>query len=372
MIIVALPSKHEPKRCRLDDFIRRSYVATVKKAFLAASFLTIANEVAAAQDVADGGDEAAPKIQLALDLRDDSRIVGQPIFPESAGVRTKLADFDLPWQRIVGARADDEGIWSFEMSNRDRIKGELDFDRIKLETIFGQVDVPTHLIRGFDVDFSGAVPERGLVLHYPFKEPEQKIKDASGTENHAVNHGGRSVPQGVRGSALGFDGKSAMAEIEGEQIASLPDWENYTISVWFLNDGGGSQDRGYGQKIIDKTVMYHDFYLCVRATGALGFHTYEGNGAGMQDDSFDYRDGEWHHAVVIKKDSHGELWINGELKDSTEDLKRVKTPAPLLLGYSKSPDSLQRRHWSGMLDELRVYDRALSDREVAKLFRARR
>ena len=344
----------------------------MKKAFLAASFLTITLEVAAAQDVPDGGDEASPRIQLALDLQDGSRIVGQPISPETARIRTKLADFDLPWPRIVGARADNDAVWSFEMTNRDRIRGEPDFDRIELGTILGQVDVPTRLIRRFDVEYAGAVPERGLVLHYPFEETEQKIMDSSGAENHAVNHGAMSVPEGVRGSALGFDGKSSMAEIEGEQIAPLPDWENYTISIWFLNDGGGSQDRGYGQKIIDKTVMYHDFYLCVRATGALGFHTYEGNGVGMQDDSFDYRDGKWHHAVVIKKGSHGELWINGELKDSTEDLKRVKTQAPLLLGYSKSPDAFQRKHWSGMLDELRIYNRALSDREVAKLFRGRR
>lgn len=105
-------------------------------------------------------------------------------------------------------------------------------------------------------------------------------------------------------------------------IAGLPTWEEFTISVWFMNDGGGEQNHGYGQKIIDKTVMNHDFYLCVRATGALSFFTFEGSGEGLQDDSHDYRDRKWYHAVVVKKGAHGELWIDGRLKIPCQRAKK--------------------------------------------------
>ena len=182
-----------------------------------------------------------------------------------------------------------------------------------------------------------------------------------------MNHGAEIVARGVAGSGLKLDGKSAHLEITAPGIQELPAWDEYTLSVWFLNDGGGDASRGYGQKIIDKTVMYHDFYLCVRSTGALGFFTYEGEGAGLQDDDHDYRDGKWHHAVVVKKGRHGELWIDGTLKDTSDSLKTVRTKAPLLVGYSKSTDGFQRKHWSGLLDELLVYKRALRRAEVEQL-----
>lgn len=335
--------------------------------------LSVALACAGAAETADGDRGRSKPLQLHLDLKDGSRLIGRPIDPESPGVRTNLARFDLTWNRITHACMDGDR-WTFHLKNQDRIMGDPAFKRIALDTIIGQIDVPLTQVRHLDVEEQGHLPDKDLVLHYRFERPQdgQEVHDSSGGQNHAVNHGAEPVANGAGGQALEFDGKSSMLEIPGKKMAGLPTWEDYTISIWFMNDGEGPAHRGYGQKIIDKTVMYHDFYLCVRATGALGFFTYEGDGVGLQDDTHDYRDRRWHHAVVVKKGGHGELWIDGELKDSTEDLKTVKSAAPLLIGYSKSPDSFQRRYWSGMLDELRIYERALSDREVARLFAAGR
>ncbi len=319
----------------------------------------------------------APGKELALSVHlvDGSCVIGTPVAIKTLAVRTEIGTIRIPLDRIERVEVAEDGRqWVFELQNGDGLEGVPEFDRIELETLLGRVAVATKHIAEIGLGERGAIDtfsKRGVMLHYAFEGKGESIEDRSGEENHGVNHGATIVPNGVTGSALSLDGTSSHLELGSDSIAGLPAWENYTISVWFLNDGGGDESRGYGQKIIDKTVMYHDFYLCVRVTGALVFHTYEGSGAGLQDDDHDYRDGKWHHVVVTKKGSHGELWIDGRLKDSNDKLKTVHSNGPLLVGYSKSTDGFQQKHWSGLLDELMILNRPLAQRDIHKLYTSR-
>lgn len=322
-----------------------------------------------------GGGETQNELELSLYLVDGSCVIGTPVETDGLEIRTKFATVSIPLNRIGRATREEGGEeWIFELQNGDRPKGVPVLARIELETLFGRVAVATGHITEIGVGVASAfdsISKRGFVLHYPFEGKGEKIEDRSGEENHAVNHGAKRAPKGVLGNALSLDGRSSYLDLGSGSIAGLPSWESYTISVWFLNDGGGDQNRGYGQKIIDKTIMYHDFYLCLRSNGALAFFTYEESGEGLQDADHDYRDGKWHHAVVVKRGSHGELWVDGRLKDSNDNLKQVNTNGPLLVGYSNSSDGFQKKHWSGLLDELLILKRPLVPRDIAKLFAIR-
>lgn len=336
--------------------------------------LVLAISAVVAAGVARGA-EARNELKLSLYLVDGSCVIGTPVETDGLEIRTKFATVSIPLSRIDRATREEGGKeWTFELQNGDRPKGVPVLPQIELETLFGQVAVATDHITEIGVGVASAfdsISKRGFMLHYPFEGKGEKIEDRSGEENHAVNHGAKIAAKGVLGSALSLDGRSSHLDLGSGSIAGLPAWETYTISVWFLNDGEGDTKRGYGQKIIDKTIMYHDFYLCVRANGALAFFTYEGNGEGLQDAGHDYRDGKWHHAVVVKRGSHGELWVDGRLKDSNKNLKQVNSNGPLLVGYSNSSDGFQKKHWSGLLDELLILKRPLAPRDIAKLFAIR-
>ena len=317
--------------------------------------------------------------ELTLFLVDGSCVIGTPVSATAMALRTEFGPVRIPWLRIERAtRAEDGKNWAVELQNGDLAEGLPVLQQVELQTLFGKVAVATNHITEIGVGVAGAtdalhrISKREFVLHYPFDGEGEKIEDRSGGKNHGTNHGATRVVEGVVGGALSLDGRASHLDLGSGPIAGLPTWENYTISVWFLNDGGGDHDRGYGQKIIDKTVMYHDFYLCLRSTGTLAFFTYEGSGEGLQDDSHDYRDGKWHHAVVVKKGTHGELWIDGRLKDSNKNLKQVHSNGPLLVGYSNSPDGFQKKHWSGRLDELLILKRTLAAQEIRKLFTHRK
>ena len=82
----------------------------------------------------------------------------------------------------------------------------------------------------------------------------------------------------------------------------------------------------------------------------------------------DYRDNTWHHVLVNKQGTMGELWIDGVLVGTSNIIKTVFNSVDILIGYSASGDSLQRRYWSGNIDDVRIYNRILDEPEVTQLF----
>lgn len=305
----------------------------------------------------------AKERSVAIGLVDGSRIIGAPGF-RSLGIQTHMGHLEIPLDRIRSFKSENNGgPVVFNLNNGDSLEGRLADEALELTTVFGRISLDVRHVRSLVLNAAAPLPPvltNGLVLHYSFDdEAGAQIKDQAGHGHQGVSHGTVPTPHGKCGSALAFDGQDAFAEIAPGTLPDLPAWKNYTISVWFLNDGKGDHGQGYGQKILDQTEMYHDFYLCVRQDGSLAFTTYEGSAAGMEDSSRDFRDGKWHHAVVIKKGSHGELWVDGKLSCTNDSLKSVTSKSPLLAGNSKSSDPLQRKAWSGKIDELMIFNTAL-------------
>ncbi|MGV7224442.1 MAG: lectin-like protein [Nitrospinales bacterium] len=75
-----------------------------------------------------------------------------------------------------------------------------------------------------------------------------------------------------------------------------------------------------------------------------------------------------HHVVINNRNGDIELWIDGELFEITYNVPFVYNDKPLLIGYSLSGDFYQRKYWSGKIDDIRIYNRALSEDEIKMLF----
>ncbi|MEL7122235.1 MAG: LamG-like jellyroll fold domain-containing protein, partial [Bacteroidota bacterium] len=79
----------------------------------------------------------------------------------------------------------------------------------------------------------------------------------------------------------------------------------------------------------------------------------------------------WYHVVVWRQGPEVRLYIDGELIDSRRTTSRIEltNPGNLMLGSSdcKSPNE---RNFSGLIDEFRVYNRALRGFEIDELYLA--
>ena len=250
-----------------------------------------------------------------------------------------------------------------EATNLRNITGGMDTDEVQAGTVRTReiVSLPSY---GSDA-----------VLYYDFAEEPTNgyVLDGStnGYDGVIVNcvwtNSGRFA-----GGAIAFDGNDDSINV-GYDI-DFPSWERYSVSLWFLYDGGGDMGPHYGLKMIDKTSWYHDWHLSIHPvghdadTGAIGLALYEGgSNGGMGDESRDYGDGQWHHVAIVRDGQDGQFWVDGALKDSSTNMISIFSYSPLCVGNSYSGDLYQRKGWSGMLDEIRIFSRPLVADEIVAL-----
>ena len=78
----------------------------------------------------------------------------------------------------------------------------------------------------------------------------------------------------------------------------------------------------------------------------------------------------WYHLVGVREGSNIKIYVNGELR-------HTDAGSSGLINYGSSPNnyigkktsSLAADHWNGKIDEVRIYDRALSASEISQLYR---
>ncbi len=210
-----------------------------------------------------------------------------------------------------------------------------------------------------------AVLDRGEGgLFYDFAEAPTNgvVADRSGNGHDGAASGCDWTSAGrFHGGAMAFD--SNADSVNAGTDLDFPAWERYTVSLWFLHDGGGDKGPQYGHKMLDKTDWYHDWHLHLHppgqeggGAGEIGLTLYEARReAGFADNSRNYADGAWHHVAVVRDGTYGEFWVDGTLHSSTStDMMSVTNSAPVCVGNSYSGDSFQRKGWHGLLDEIRI------------------
>ena len=219
----------------------------------------------------------------------------------------------------------------------------------------------------------------GLMAHYPFNGNmlDESGNGYDGTVPSNLQYGSCNTPtltadrHGNSNSAYTFQQACIKIGEKAGARLNLPSWPTYSVSVWFLNDGS-DEGQGYGQKVIDQTTWYSDFYVSVYGSGSadgyLVFKTYQDGAGALSVSDRNYGDNQWHHVVVNRNGSDAKVWVDGMLKGTIDNTKTVTNNQPLLLGYSDSGDSYQRKYWSGALDDVRLYDRLLTEEEVQQLF----
>ena len=209
-----------------------------------------------------------------------------------------------------------------------------------------------------------------LIGYWSFDDPQDPMKPTYGTlRGNPI--GTPPLTTGVVGQALVFNGDSYVNYGTGLDI---PAWHSYTVSIWFLNDGRVAPTDGYGQKIIDKTTWFSDFFLGVQnspeqTTPRPLIFMYDRDFKNIATTGYSYVDSQWHHAVILKRGTHGELWIDGKLIGEKNDLLPTVNDQPLLLGYSLAADSYQQQYWGGYLDEFAVFKVDLTSQEILDLYK---
>jgi hypothetical protein len=207
----------------------------------------------------------------------------------------------------------------------------------------------------------------GLVAYYPL---DGNAVDASGNGNHGVIHG--AVPatnrSGVSNGCFSFDGISQYISAPASNLPS----GTRTISLWFnarrvdnrpgfLGYGGG----GTG----------NSFFMGLNLKGNGSFYVsshWEVYGLNVPYTNAPLN--KWHHWAVIEDDASLRFYLDGHFVGSRIGIQETPTVGTQLgLGVICGPvgqvpfTDVNVGYLDGYLDEVRIYNRALSGDEIAEL-----
>jgi hypothetical protein len=241
-------------------------------------------------------------------------------------------------------------------SERDRINPIL----CDLSDAMGGVELPT----------GGYGPTGDMVAYYPF---EGNADDVTGN-----GHDGDTVQGVTYGS--GNVGQAAIFE-EGDYIEVADDSDldiiggSFTIALWMKTT---SNDRGglIRKNMVDSWQPVYSVEFDYGNNHQIRFLLSDEEGATPDIDSTtQINDGEWHHVVAMYDDDAGDdgvgemtLYVDGMRENSRSmSFDQTDTTGNLQFGRMYNEDRGVVGQLDGSLDEVRIYDRTLSDSEIMDL-----
>lgn len=199
----------------------------------------------------------------------------------------------------------------------------------------------------------------------PRRGPDPTTADRAPHAARAAVLGGAGETDGVFGGALEFDGTDDAVRLPYRDQLPLGT-KDFTASLWFrytattgeqpllwMGGVGGTQPQVWlrGEPAsgrLQGLITVRDGASAprsasVRTTGA-------------------YNDGQWHHLALRRGGGQLTLFIDGTAISTADVPGSVSRNAPFGVHIGQKLDS--RAHFTGAIDDVRVYDRALSDAEL--------
>lgn len=216
------------------------------------------------------------------------------------------------------------------------------------------------------------IPTEGLVAYYPF---DGDTNDYSGNGNHGTIIGDVVPAPDRHGNPQGayrFPGEPFnYISVRDAEVLHL---SSFTLSAWVFSDaedyGSGPRNLPVLRPIINKgrDIINGSYRLNVNGVGAQNL--YEGS----NDANVDYipQVGQWHMITGTVKGNQARLYIDGKLQAETalSNPFSYGNSDPLAIGMHYYPGVPPR--WAypfkGVIDEVRIYNRAFSPLEVNSLY----
>ena len=208
-----------------------------------------------------------------------------------------------------------------------------------------------------------AEQDRSLVAHYTFEEGAgDTVKDYSGKGNHGKNLGAKYVrlPDG-KGFALRFD--TANAVVDCGKGPTLDLTEALTIELWLYPEirpakgEAGVVGKGLGSFLLS----YPDGWF------------YVSTGTSRNDCSVGASLNTWNHIVATFDGRHLKTYRDGKLRNVVEagtEKQRINSGGNLYLRYPVVWGGKVEPVFKCMMDDVRIYNRALSEEEVSRHYRS--
>jgi len=219
-------------------------------------------------------------------------------------------------------------------------------------------------IESFELTLTAIEPEPidpgtdGLVAYYAL---DGDPNDSSGNGNNGTIGGTENWLDGKIGGALEFDGSTTYVEIPFSESLKLLNQGDFTLSAWFLADEIPPENK--------EVLQQGD----ANGTGRTWLFVHNSNeirsylGGGTTASGVGVEAGVWYHAAVVVTEGgdadNVQLYVNGQPAGEPTQRGMEDCEGVYIIGRHKNPTNF----WDGLIDEMQLYNRALSGGEVRYL-----
>jgi len=189
----------------------------------------------------------------------------------------------------------------------------------------------------------------------------KKAWDTSGKGNHGEVHGATWIRDGKVGKALEYDGVGDYVEIPHD--SSLHSSE-ITLVADVKLDHLPTTDEAF---IISKQSEYS---LVIDETGKFGYLFYweEGSYTFVAAAGGEVTPGVWTHLAIVYDGSNVIGYQDGEIAFGPTSLNKTIKDSGLRLWIGRRASASNEEPTDGIIDEVRIYNRALSPEEIQTLY----
>ena len=227
-------------------------------------------------------------------------------------------------------------------------------------------DISKAVVMLFKQQSQAQVPTSGLVGHWMFDEGAgTTAADSSGSNNTGtLVNGPVWTPSGKINGGLSFDGVDDFVDVGNP--SAIKTLANITVSAWIRPQSTARQDYitqwGVGgtrhfNLISGITAGKFDFFVSINGTASPS--------AGASITSIN--PGTWYHVVGTYDGANIRLYVNGVQESITAQTGDLLTTSSANLLFGKGSDATSGII-TGSIDDVRVYNRALSAADIAELY----
>ena len=198
--------------------------------------------------------------------------------------------------------------------------------------------------------------QEGLQLHLPFDDTE---KISHSQADHILNKGVEYIFDPMRGRVASFEQQSTIALPTAAEL-QLRD-HDFTVAVWLKIDKYQDDKEDYCVLGSINNTYQRSLHLLIRNQKPyMGFFNNDLVGNTL------IEEGKWYHIAWRYNKQNGEqaIFVNGRLDALSEDRPPFLGSDSLMVGIGLNGAN---SYFEGMMDNLSIWSRTLSDKEIAGL-----
>ncbi len=198
----------------------------------------------------------------------------------------------------------------------------------------------------------------GLVARYTF---DGDFRDSAGS-HHGTAAGAKIISDAARGQVAMFNGSSDKVDVPyGADLNPT----TFTVSVWANPTTVGTSYRSPVTARDD--TPQRGYILYIEPTGST-WQFWTGTGTGWNNAAGPKASlGEWTHVAATLVNNQKALYVNGRLVGQSTAVLSLNTARPLRIGAGASESATGNYFFNGLIDEVRLYNRVLSQEELLGL-----